>query len=109
MRSNLAVTWTDLSLLLGVSRKYLFLLRAGARNIGPRLERKLREIEEQSARQDGNNAGIFRADAGTIREDAAGYMTEDERLLVTLARENAALKVRLAEMDEKMKRIEGRG
>lgn len=113
LRGELSMTWTELAVLLGVSRKYLFMLRAGTRHLGPGLERKLREVEAGAREKYANMAGTSGAangnTAGTAREDTAGYgMTDNDRLVLDLARENAGLKARLADLDARLKRLEGR-
>lgn len=84
------------------------MLRAGTRNAGPAIERKMREVENKLRDQNGNIAGPGGNGTGTVREAPEAYapMTDRDRLLLNLATENATLKARLAELDERLSRME---
>ncbi|MDD5705098.1 MAG: hypothetical protein PHR35_04175 [Kiritimatiellae bacterium] len=107
LRMARAQTWADFAESLGISRKYLFLLRNGTRNIGPRLERQIRQLERDAQEQDGNNEG---GGGGLLRERSAVYDTSDAaRLLISLAAENATMKNRLDALERELKRMQGDG
>lgn len=53
---------------------------------------------------------IISVPAPVVREESASYgMTDTERLLLDLARENAGFKARLTALDERLKKLEGHG
>lgn len=47
MRAATSMTWLETAKLLGISRQYLYLLKSGDRVPGPKVERRMREIEAE--------------------------------------------------------------
>ena len=93
------MTWSDFAVFIGVSRQYVNLLRHGARQPGRRLEQKLVELEGKT-----DNLLL------SVSEEKEHYDAHEAlRKCDLLAAENLGLKARLAELDERLKRIEGNG
>ena len=98
-----SLTWLEMADFIGVSRQYMSMLKSGERVPGPKIERRIRDAEEENRLQ---SAAIMPA----VREAPESYgMTDTERLLLDLARENAGFKARLATLDERLRRLEGGG
>lgn len=110
LRDAMSLTWTELADFLGISRKSLFLLRTGAHPPTPQMKRKLCDAEATAREKCGEIVGKLRAHgAFAVSESLAGYgVAKNDQLLLELARENAAVKTRLAELDARLRRLEGR-
>lgn len=101
-----ALTWLEFAAFLGISRQYLSFLKSGARTLGPKIERRLREAEKDIEQQ---NYAFTTTGLPTVHEAHAPYDSQVTlRKLDVLAAENLGLKERLAELDQRIRKLEGR-
>lgn len=106
IRRQRSETWTEFADFIGISRKYLYMLRRGVRHAGPALERKLREIERDMREQNEAQGGAMAANVAEASPTYGGATAVD-LLLLNLVKENAGIRSQLEDLSARLKKIEG--
>lgn len=107
LRRQRSETWTEFAAFIGISRKYLYMLRRGVRHAGPTLERKLRQIERDMREQNEAQGGVTAAKVAEASPTYGGGATAVDLLLLNLVKENAGIRSQLEDLAARLKKIEG--